>query len=157
MKDDFYVKYDYHFLVVVSENKLLMCKCNGEIGFPCVKTLSKDVKPEEVSVRFDTVVDEDGHVYRFTEKDGKVFKRRHCGIKRLYYVVQLKNKPSSIVRHCSFVPIEEVLVNKPNVLDSNAKAIIKCLDETYKWSDKLLDKPKRSKRLKYSSAVISYE
>ena len=157
MKDDFYTKYDYHFLVVLLDDKLLMCKCNGEIGFPCDKTLSKGVKPEEVSVRFDTVVDEDGHVYRFTEKDGKVFKRRHCGIKRLYYVVQLKNKPSPIVRHCSFVPIEEVLVNKPNVLDSNAKAIIKCLDETYKWSDKLLDKPKKSKRLKYSSAVISYE
>lgn len=157
MKDDFYVKYDYHFLVVILENKLLMYKCNGEIGFPCVKTLSKDVEPEEVSVRFDTVVDEDGHVYHFTEKDGKVFKRRHCGVKRLYYVVQLKNKPVSIARHYSFVPIEEVLVNKPNVLDSNAKAIIKCLDETYKWSDKLLDKPKKSKRLKYSSAVISYE
>lgn len=157
MKDDFYTKYDYHFLVVLLGDKLLMCKCNGEIGFPCVKTLSKDVKPEEVSVRFDAVVDEDGHAYRFVEKDGKVFKRRHCGIKRLYYVVQLKNKPSSIVRHYSFVPIEEVLVNKPNVLDSNAKAIIKCLDETYKWSDKLLDKPKKSKRLKYSSAVISCE
>lgn len=157
MKNDSYVKYDYHYLVVILEDKLLMHKCNGEIGFPCIKTLNKGEEPEDVSVRFNVVINSSGHIYLFTKKDGKIFKHRHCGIERLYYIVQLKNKPVSMMRYYSFIPVEELLVNKPNILNNNAKAITKSLDKTYKWSDRLLDKPKRSKRLKYPSEVISYE
>ena len=148
MSKSSYVKKDYNYLFLYSDKSILMVKCNGQLDLPCIESDKIDEEYTKVISRFRIRLSHHG-IWSYMQT--RVLKYRRCGIKKLLYLVKVESEVPGITmapygEECVWVPIEQAVVNKPNLLSETAKAAINDVGKYRGWNKAY----KKNNRVRYT-------
>lgn len=143
-----YVKKDFSYLFLHSDKSVLMVKCNGQLDLPCIESEEIDANFDKVISRFRVRLSHNG-IWSYMQ--ARVLKYRRCGIKKILYLVKAELETPNVTmapygEECVWVPIEQVVVNKPNLLSETAKAAVSSVGKYRGWSNAY----KKNNRVRYT-------
>lgn len=141
-----YEKVDYHYLFVEAEDNVLMVKCNGQLALPCIESYDTEYNKYKILTTFH--VNLSNYSLKWTPIQTIILKYRKCGIRRILHVVKMDNKmhvssysnnevgKNMFAAACVWVPVEELVVNKPNLLSEYTKVAVMEVGKWRGWKKK---------------------
>ena len=148
MSKSSYTKKDFYYLFLYSDKSILMVKCNGQLDLPCIESEDIGVEPKKVISRFRIRLSQNS-IWSYIQT--RVLKYRRCGVKKLLYLVKVELESPNVTmapygEECVWVPIEQAVVNKPNLLSETAKAAVNDIGKYRGWNKAY----KKNNRVRYT-------